>query len=87
MGSLFVILIIAGCTAYFYFKSTLIKSFGSVIIAVFSVIASFNYFEVLANVLIKRVGAGFIAHWAQSSSFLWITSLTFAILQVYCLRL
>ncbi len=87
MASLFVILIIAGCSVYFYLKSTLIKSFGSVIIAICSVTASFNYFEVLADVLIKRVGAGFIANWSQAVSFLLITILSFAILQTIFAKL
>ncbi|MFC1676963.1 hypothetical protein ACFL3G_07870 [Planctomycetota bacterium] len=87
MASLFVILIIAVCTAYFYLKSTLIKSFGSLIVAICSVIVSFNYFEVLADVIIKRAGAGFIANWAQAVSFLLITILAFAILQTILAKL
>ena len=87
MGSLFVILIIAICVAYFYLKSTLIKSFCSVIIAICSVAVSFNYFEVLAGVLINKVDISFVANWSYALSFLVIGVLAFAILLTILVQL
>ena len=51
MANIVVLLIIAGCVVCFYLKSTFIKSFAMIIIALCAGVVAFNYFEVLANFL------------------------------------
>lgn len=84
MASLAVLFIILGCAAYLYLKGTLIKAFLAVIIAICASVVAFNYFEVLANVLISRSedsSFSALAPWAQTLSFVLLFALVFAILQ------
>jgi hypothetical protein len=84
MGSLFVVLVIAGCAAYQYLKGTLVKAFATIIIAICASAAAFGYFETLANIVISRAGDGRLASlipWAHSLCFVLLFILTFALLQ------
>lgn len=84
MASLLVVLIISGCAVYQYFKSTFVKAFATLIIAISANIVAFGYFEVLANVFISRGGNSrfpSLVPWAQPLCFALLFILTFAILQ------
>ncbi|MCX5636493.1 MAG: hypothetical protein NTX52_02210 [Planctomycetota bacterium] len=84
MGSLFVVLVIAGCAAYQYLKGTLVKAFATIIIAICASAAAFGYFETLANIVISQAGDGRFASlipWAHSLCFVLLFILTFALLQ------
>jgi len=85
MASLLVVLIILGCVAYQYLKSTFIKSFAVVITSICAGVVAFGYFEVLAKVV-----AGYspsLAPWAQMLSFALLFILAFAILQTIAAQL
>jgi len=84
MANLLVVLIILGCVAYQYLKSTLVKSFAMVITTICASVVAFGYFELLANVLIGR---GSLVLWAQSLSFMLLFVLTFAVLQTIATQL
>ncbi|MHC4105063.1 MAG: hypothetical protein ACYSR9_08990, partial [Planctomycetota bacterium] len=58
MASLIVVIIILGCAAYQYFKGSFIRAVATIIIAICAGIAAFGFFEVLANVFIKRSDTG-----------------------------
>jgi len=84
MAALFIFLIIAGCVAYLYLKSTLVKSFAMLIIAVCAVIVAFGYFELLAKLLIDR---NFLIPWAQPLSFVLLFVVAFAVMQAIAAKL
>jgi hypothetical protein len=90
MVSAVVLLIIAGCAAFQYFKGTIVRAFATIVIAVFASIVAFGFFEILADVLIKRGDSGgmlSLVPWAQALSFLLLFVLTFAILQTAIVQL
>jgi uncharacterized membrane protein required for colicin V production len=84
MGSLIVVLVIAGCAAYQYLKGTLVKALATIIITICASVAAFNYFETLANIVVSHAGDGRLASlipWAHSLCFGLLFILAFAILQ------
>ena len=90
MASLLVILVILGCAAYQYLKGTFVKALATIIIAIFSSIVAFGYFEILANLLLSRSNNSsyiFIAPWALPLCFMLLFILTFAILQTALVQL
>ena len=90
MVSAVVLLIIAGCAAFQFFKGTIIRAFATIVIAVFASIVAFGFFEMLADVLIKRGNNGSMVSlvpWAQALSFLLLFVLTFAVLQTATVQL
>jgi hypothetical protein len=90
MVSAVVLLIIAGCAAFQFFKGTIVRAFATVVIAVFASIVAFGFFEILADVLIKRGDSGgmlSLVPWAQALSFLLLFVLTFAVLQTAIVQL
>jgi hypothetical protein len=84
MGSLLVVLVILGCVAYQYLKSTLVKSFAVVITSICASVVAFGYFELLAKVLIKK---DILVPWAQPLSFVLLFILAFAVLQTIAVLL
>ena len=90
MASLLVVLIISGCAVYQYFKSTFVKAFATLIIAISANIVAFGYFEVLANVFISRGGNSrfpALVPWAQPLCFALLFIVTFAMLQTLAMQL
>ncbi len=90
MLSAVVLLIIAGCAVFQFFKGTIVRAFATIVIAVFASIVAFGFFEILADVLIKRGDSGSMLSlipWAQALSFLLLFILTFAILQTAIVQL
>ena len=84
MDSLVVMLIILGCGALMYFKGTVFKAFAMIIIAIFSSVVAFGYFEVLSNVIISRGNEGSflsLVPWAQALCFVMLFIVTFGLLQ------
>jgi len=84
MASLAVVLIILGCGALMYFKGTAVKAFAMIIIAIFSSVVAFGYFEVLSNVIISRGNEGTLLSlvpWAQALCFTLLFIVTFGLLQ------
>jgi hypothetical protein len=84
MASLAVVLIILGCGALMYFKGTVVKAIGMIIIAIFSSVVAFGYFEVLSNVIISRGNEGSLLSlvpWAQALCFSLLFIVTFGLLQ------
>ncbi len=84
MASLAVVLIILGCGALMYFKGTFVKAFAMIIIAIFSSVVAFGYFEALSNVIISRGNEGSLLSlvpWAQTLSFTMLFIVTFGLLQ------
>jgi hypothetical protein len=84
MASLAVLLIIMGCAALQYFKGTVVKAFAMIIIAIFSSVVAFGYFEVLSNVIISRGSEGSflsLVPWAQALCFAMLFIVTFGLLQ------
>jgi hypothetical protein len=84
MASLLVVIIILGCAAYQYFKGTFTSAFATIIIAICASIASFGFFEALANVFISRSETGSflaIVPWAQPLCFALIFIIVFGALQ------
>jgi hypothetical protein len=84
VGSLLVVLIILGCVAYQYLKSTLVKSFVAIITSICASVVAFGYFELLANILIGR---NILVLWAYLLSFALLFILAFAILQTVAIQL
>jgi hypothetical protein len=90
MISAVVLLIIAGCAAFQFFKGTIVRAFATIVIAIFASIVAFGFFEILADVLIKRGDSGgmlSLVPWAQALSFLLLFVLTFAVLQTAIVQL
>jgi hypothetical protein len=85
MVGVVVLLIIAGCAVYQYFKGTIIKAFATIIIAVCACVVSFGYFELLANMLTKYSAS--LANWAQPLCFVLLFVLAFAVLQTIITQL
>ena len=84
MASLVVVTMILGCAALLYFKGTFVKAFAAIIIAIISGMVAFGFFEAVANMFISRGDEGMfltIAPWAQTTSFILIFVLVFALLQ------
>ncbi len=84
MANLLVLLIIAACAAYQYFKGTFLKSFAMFITAVCAGAVAFGYFELLANFLIGRDK---FVPWAQAISFSLLFVLAFGIFQAIAFQL
>jgi len=84
LANLLILLIIAGCAVYQYFKGTLVRSFVTIISAVCAGIIALGYFELIANLLIKR---GKLVNWAQPLSFLLLFVSVFAILETITIQL
>jgi len=78
---LIVIAIILLSTAYFYLKSPIIGSCALLISSMVSVIVSFSYYELFANMLIN---IGRASQWAHSICFVLLFILTFALLRIAC---
>jgi hypothetical protein len=84
MASLAVVTIILGCAAYQYFKGTFISAVATIIIAICAGIAAFGFFELLANVFIKRGDSGSflsIVPWAQPLCFALLFIIVFGAMQ------
>ncbi|MBL7185971.1 MAG: hypothetical protein ISS70_06575 [Phycisphaerae bacterium] len=84
MASLVVVTMILGCAALLYFKGTFVKAFAAIIIAIISGMVAFGFFEAVANMFISRGDEGMfltIAPWAQTTSFILIFVVVFAVLQ------
>ena len=84
MASLLILLIIAGCGAYQYFKGNLIKAFIAFAFGIIASMAAFSYFEPFSQLLISKAGDGRFAPlipWAQMLCFTLIFVLIFALLQ------
>jgi len=71
-----IIIIVLLCAAHFYLKSSTIRSFAAVISALLAVVVAFNYYEVVADILISR---GRWGQWAQPGIFVFIFLATFAL--------
>jgi len=84
MVSLFIGLLVLGCGAYLYQKGTLVISFAAIIAAVCAFAVAFNYFELLANVLISRE---LIIEWAQPVCFILLFVLAFALLMTIVMQI
>ena len=90
MAGLLVLIIMIGCAAYFFLKSTFVKSFAFVMAAIGSTFAAFGYYELLANVFLNhREDNSYtaIVPWAQPLSFVLLFILVFAILQTIVTQL
>ena len=85
MASLAVsLLIILSCGALMYFRGTVVKAFAMIVIAIFSSVVAFGYFEALSNVIISRGNDGSLLSlvpWAQTLCFLLLFVVTFGLLQ------
>ncbi|MHC4727344.1 MAG: hypothetical protein ACYS17_08940, partial [Planctomycetota bacterium] len=84
MASLIVVIIILGCAAYQYFKGSFTRAVATIIIAICAGITAFGFFEVLANVFIKRSDTGSflsIVPWAQPLSFALLFIIVFGAMQ------
>ncbi len=84
MASLLVVLIIVGCAVLQYFKGTVVRAFGTIVVAIIAGLVAFGFFEALANVFISRGGDSKVISlvpWAQTLSFILLYVLIFAILQ------
>lgn len=84
MASLIVVLIIAGCAVFQYFKGTVVRAFATIIVTIIAGMVAFGFFETFANVFISRGDdSRFISlvPWAQTLCFILLFVLTFAILQ------
>jgi hypothetical protein len=77
MASLAVLVIILGCAAYQYLRSTIIKSFITLLAVVCASIVSFGYFEVLSGFFIAGET---LTNWAQPISFIILFIISFAVL-------
>jgi len=92
ISSLIVVIMILGCAALLYFEGTFVKAFAAIIIAIISGMVAFGFFEAFANTLISRGDEGMflkIAPWAQTTSFILIFVVVFAVLQagaIYLLK-
>lgn len=84
MASIAVVIIILGCAVYQYFKGSFIRAVATIIIAICAGIAAFGFFEVLANVFIKRSDTGSflsIVPWAQPLCFALLYIIVFGAMQ------
>ncbi|MFA5238820.1 MAG: CvpA family protein [Phycisphaerae bacterium] len=84
IGNLFVVLIILGCSAYQYQKSTFVKSFVAIVVSICASVAAFGYFELLGNIFIS---SKILLGWAHSFSFALLFILVFAVLQTAAIQL
>ena len=90
MVSIFVLLIIVGCAVFQFFKGTIVRAFATIVIAIFASIVAFGFFEILADIVIKRGNSGSmlsLVPWAQALSFFLLFVLTFAVLQTAIVQL
>jgi hypothetical protein len=90
MGTLVVVIIILGCGAYQYFKGTIFKAVGAIIITICASAVAFGYFEMLAAYFTKEGSASkypAIVPYAQPLCFALLFILTFAILQTAAMQL
>jgi hypothetical protein len=91
LANLFVVLIVLGCAAYTYQKSSLVKSFATLIIVICSCIAAFGYFEAAAKLLNgsgsqSQLPAAMVP-WMQPLCFGLIFIIVFALLQTCLVQL
>ena len=78
MVSLIVLLIVLGCAAVQLLKGTFVRAFATLIVIICASVVAFGYFELLANLFIKRE---LIIPWAHTLSFFLLFLLAFAVLQ------
>jgi hypothetical protein len=76
MASIAVLLIMAGCAAYQYFKGTFLRAFATFMAALCASIVAFAWSEQLANLL-----RNMLSGWAQPVCFVVLFIVTFAVLQ------
>jgi hypothetical protein len=84
MVILVIVSIVSGCAAFQYLKGTFVRAFATFIVTIFAGIIAFNFFEVLATVLIggRDSSLKFIPPpWMQPLVFLLLFLLSFALLQ------
>ena len=77
MASIAVLLIMAGCAAYQFFKGTFLRAFATFMAALCASIVAFAWFEQLANLLMRDM----LSDWAQPVCFVVLFIVTFAVLQ------
>ena len=87
LANLFVVLIVLACAAYTYQKSSLVKSFATLIIVICGCIAAFGYFETAAKLLNASGSQSWlpaaIVPWMQPLCFGLIFVIVFALLQTF----
>ncbi len=84
MVTIAIVLIVLGCAAFQYFKGTFVRSFATFIVTICACIIAFNFFEVLAKLLIggRDSSLKFIPPpWMQTLVFMLLFLLSFALLQ------
>lgn len=79
MVGLGIVVIITGlCVAFFYLKCPVLTAFATLMAAVFAMIVSLGYYELLAELLIRRDFGG---QWAHSSCLILLFVVVFALLR------
>ncbi len=81
MANLIVLVVILLCIAYLYFQSTLVKSFAILIFSLCSIVVSFAYFELLANLLIDKITKEEYLPWAHPGCFILLFMIAFGLLR------
>ena len=81
MANLIVLVVILLCIAHLYFQSTLVKSFAILIFALCSIVVSFAYFELLANLLIGKITKEEYLPWAHPGCFILLFMIAFGLLR------
>jgi len=90
IGNLVGLLIILICVGYQYQKSTLLKSFATLIVTLSAGVVAFAFFEPLANIFLSRSDNSrleMIVPWAQTLSFALLFIVIFSALQTIVGRL
>lgn len=90
MAGIIVLLIILGCAVFQFLKGSIVRAFATIVVAVFACIIAFGFFEILANLLIKRGNSGSmlaVVPWAHSLGFLLLFVIVFAVLQTVVIQM
>ncbi len=90
MGTLILLLIVAGCIAYQYFKGSLVKAAVTIITVLSAGIIALAFFEKTAAFLSDKLGEGFYASilpWLNSICFILLFVVAFALLQTAAIKL
>jgi len=81
MVTVAVLLIIAGCAAYQYFKGNIVRAVATVFVALIASFIAFGFFETLAKLMLSLQALQSLGAWVYVICFVLIFLICFALFQ------
>jgi hypothetical protein len=84
MASIIILMVMAGCAAFQFFKGNFVRAFATFMAALCANVVAFGWFDQLSAILVKN---DMLPSWAQAICFLVLFVISFAVLQMLVMTL